>query len=170
MKGPGWIVLIFALAGVSPVLAQMPTYDLGRPPTTDELGGTELAISTQGTELPPGSGTARQGASIYAAKCLMCHGQNGKEGPYNRLVGGDVEQYPFATILWDYIHRAMPRKLPDIGLRGPGLMPDEVYALSAYILFLNNIIKEDDVLDRQTLPQVKMPLRSDALDRVLGPR
>ena len=148
----------------------MPTYKVGRAPNPDELGGTELAVSPKGTELPPGSGTARQGAPLFTAKCQMCHGQEGKGGPYNRLVGGgNIPDFPFTTILWDFINRAMPRRLPDIGLRGESLTPDEVYSLTAYLLFLNKIVKEDDVLDRQTLPRVRMPSRSTQLDR-LAPR
>ena len=166
-----WMILAIALAGGSVALAQMPTYNLGRPPAPDELGGTELAVSPKGTELPPGSGNAKLGAPIYVAKCQMCHGQEGRGGPYNRLVGGgNIPDFPFATILWDFIHRAMPRQLPDIGRRGPALTPDEVYALTAYLLFKNNIVKEDDVLDRQTLPRVKMPLLSPQLERALAPR
>jgi cytochrome c len=101
----------------------------------------------------------------------MCHGQEGRGGPYNRLVGGgNIPDFPFATILWDFIHRAMPRQLPDIGRRGPPLTPDEVYSLTAYLLFKNNIVKEDDVLDRQTLPRVRMPNLSQQLERALAPR
>jgi len=162
------MTLAIALAGASLALAQMPTYGLGRPPAANELGGTELAVSPKGTELPPGSGTARQGAAIYTAKCQVCHGREGAGGPYNRLVGGNVEEFPFATILWDFIHRAMPRQLPDIGRRGPDLTNDEVYSLTAYILFLNNVVKEDDVLDRVSLPKVRMPLLSDQLERAMA--
>ncbi|MGH9782690.1 MAG: c-type cytochrome [Terriglobia bacterium] len=170
MRRQFWIVLAFTLASATAAFAQMPTYNLGRPPAPDELGGTELAVSPKGTELPPGSGTARQGAPIYVAKCQMCHGQEGAGGPYNRLAGGgNTPDFPFATILWDFINRAMPRQLPDIGRRGPSLTPDEVYALTAYILFRNNIVREEDVLDRQTLPRVRMPSRSTQLDR-LAPR
>lgn len=170
MRWPGIIVFASVLASATVALAQMPTYNLGRPPAPDELGGSELAVSPKGTELPPGSGTAKQGAPIFAAKCQMCHGQEGKGGPYNRLVGGgNIPDFPFTTILWDFINRAMPRRLPDIGLRGESLKPDEVYSLTAYLLFLNKIVKEDDVLDRQTLPRVRMPSRSTQLDR-LAPR
>lgn len=168
MKRQIWIVLAIALAGTAAALAQMPTYHLGRPPQPDELGGTERAISPQGTELPPGSGTARQGAQIYQAKCQMCHGRDGTGGPYNRLVGGNVREFPFATILWDFINRAMPRQLPDIGRRGPALTPDEVYSLTAYILSLNNVVKQDDVLNRESLPKVRMPLLSNQLERAMG--
>ncbi len=163
-----WMVLAIALVGAPAVPAQMPTYGLGRPPAANELGGTELAVSPRGTELPEGRGTARQGAPIYAAKCQLCHGLEGAGGPYNRLVGGNVEEFPFATILWDFIHRSMPRQLPDIGRRGPGLTPDEVYSLTAYILFLNNVVEENQVLDRQSLPRVRMPLLSDQLERAMA--
>ena len=170
MRRQTWMVLAIALASATVALAQMPTYNLGRPPNPDELGGRELAVSPKGTELPPGSGTAKQGAPIFAAKCQMCHGREGAGGPYNRLVGGgNIPDFPFTTILWDFINRAMPRRLPDIGLRGESLTPDEVYSLTAYLLFLNKIVKEDDVLDRQTLPRVRMPSRSTQLDR-LAPR
>ena len=98
----------------------------------------------------------------------MCHGRDGAGGPYNRLIGGNVREFPFTTILWDFINRAMPRQLPDIGRRGPSLTPDEVYALTAYILFLNNVVKEDQVLDRESLPKVRMPLLSDQLERAMG--
>ena len=171
MLRQSWMVLAIALASATVALAQMPTYNLGRRPNQDELGGTELAVSPKGTELPPGSGTAKQGAAIYVAKCQMCHGQEGRGGPYNRLVGGgNIPDFPFATILWDFIHRAMPRRLPDIGIRGESLTPDEVYSLTAYLLFKNNIVKEDDVLDRQTLPRVRMPNLSQQLERALAPR
>jgi S-disulfanyl-L-cysteine oxidoreductase SoxD len=174
VKRQAWMALTFALAilaaGVSAAHAQMPTYNLGRPPARDELGGTELAVSPKGTELPPGSGTARQGAGIYVAKCQMCHGQDGRGGPYNRLVGGgNIPDFPFAPALWDFINRAMPRRLPDIGLRGPALTTAEVYSLTAYLLFKNNIVKEDDVLDQRTLPRVKMPNLSEQLERVIAP-
>ena len=166
-----WITFAIVLAGASLALAQMPTYNLGRTPAANELGGTELAVSTRGAELPPGSGTARQGAAIYVAKCQMCHGREGAGGPYNRLVGGgNIPDFPFATILWDFINRAMPRQLPDIGRRGPSLTPDEVYSLTAYLLFKNNIVKENDVLDRQSLPRVKMPKVSAQLERALAAR
>lgn len=162
------MTLAIALVGAPPAFAQMPTYGLGRAPAANELGGTELAVSPRGMELPEGSGTALQGAPIYAAKCQLCHGSEGAGGPFNRLVGGNVEEFPFATILWDFIHRAMPRQLPDIGRRGPALTPDEVYSLTAYILFLNNVVAENQVLDRQSLPRVRMPLLSDQLERAMG--
>jgi cytochrome c len=120
--------------------------------------------------LPPGQGTAKDGAPIFAAKCAVCHGANGegaKIGP--RIVGGiaDTETlttlkpvrtvggyWPYATTVWDFINRAMPR-----GQSGT-LTANEVYALTAFILAKSEIIKEDDVLDAKTLPKVQMPNRN----------
>jgi cytochrome c len=59
---------------------------------------------------------------------------------------------PFATTVWSYIQRGMP-----LGREGT-LTPDEVYALTAYLLFLNKVVPEDTVLDEKSLPQVKMPI------------
>jgi cytochrome c len=170
VKRQSLAALVVLAIGVSAAQAQMPTYRLGRAPERSELGGTELAVSPKGTELPPGSGSARQGAAIYAAKCQMCHGREGAGGPYNQLVGGGrTPQLPFPTALWDFINRAMPRRLPDIGLRGASLTPDEVYSLTAYLLFKNDIIKEDDVLDSRSLPRIRMPELSEQLERVIAP-
>jgi cytochrome c len=122
-------------------------------------------VGPQGKELPPGRGTAREGASIYAQKCAACHGATGTEGPADRLVGGQgtlagdrpvrtVGSYwPYATTVWDYINRAMP-------VNNPGsLTPNEVYALTAFILSRNGIVQETEVMDRESLPKVRMPNR-----------
>src|SRR5207248_11187509 len=101
-----------------------------------------------------------------AAKCAGCHGKNGKEGPNDVLVGRQgtlntskpvktvCSYWPYATTVWDYIKRSMPYNKPG------SLSTDHVYALTAYLLSLNGIIKEDAVLDAKTLPQVKMPNRN----------
>jgi mono/diheme cytochrome c family protein len=147
--------------------AQSPTYKVGRPPTEAEVRAWDHTVGSDGKELPAGSGSAVEGAKVYAAKCAMCHGKNG-EGifPYNRLVGGvgtlntpnpivTVGSYfPFATTIWDFINRAMPA-----GAQGT-LSPDEVYAVTAFILFRNGIIKETDVLDKKNLVEIQMPNRN----------
>ena len=120
-------------------------------------------MGPEGKELPPGSGTAADGAKIYAAQCAACHGKTGKEGPNDVLVGGQgtlntskpvktVGSYwPYATTLFDYVRRAMPMPAPK------SLTNDEVYAVSAYLLNLNGIIGANDVMNAQTLPKVAMP-------------
>jgi len=158
----GLLVLSLALQ----LAAQSPTYSLGRTPTTDEIKAWDFAISPDGKELPPGSGSAVEGAKIYAAKCAACHGKTGREGPNDILVGGQGtlntnkpvktigSYWPYATTVWDYINRAMPYNKPG------SLSADEVYSVTAYLLSLNGIIKEDAVMNAKTLPQVKMPNRN----------
>ena len=155
------------------VLAQSSTYGLGKVPTAEEIKAWDIAISPDGKELPPGSGTAVKGAALYVQKgCASCHGRDGRGGQAIALVepegkhmtfvaNGDrmpaetilVTFSPFATTIWDFINRAMPLKAPGT------LKADEVYALTAFLFYKNNIIKENDVLDAQTLPKVKMPNR-----------
>jgi len=145
--------------------AQSPNYGVGRTPTAEEVRGYDTSVGPEGKELPPGRGTAREGASIFAQRCAACHGATGTEGPNDRLVGGQgtlagdrpvrtVGSYwPYATTVWDYVNRAMP-------LNNPGsLTPNEVYALTAFILFRNGIVQETEVIDRGSLPKVRMPNR-----------
>ena len=110
----------------------------------------------------PGSGTAVQGAPIFQAKCAACHGENGKGGeatmvtagpPRATLDGGKTiaNFWPYATTIFDFVRRAMPANAPK------SLTDQEVYALTAYLLSLNKLIGETDVINAQTLPQVKMP-------------
>lgn len=143
------------------------TIKLGKEISPKTLAAIDLSITPDGKNLPKGSGTPDQGAKVYAAKCASCHGVDAKggKGLADPLVGGigslntkkpikTVGSYwPFATTLFDYTRRAMPLDAPR------SLSNDEVYAVSAYILYLNNIIKKDDILDEITLPQVKMPNR-----------
>lgn len=153
------------------VMAQAPDYSkIGRTPTKEEIQAWDISIGPDGKGLPVGQGTAKDGAPIFAAKCAVCHGANGEGGKIGpRVVGGiaDTETlttlkpvrsvggyWPYATSVYDFIHRAMPRD------QSGTLTPNEVYALTAFILFKSNIIKEDDVLDQKTLPKVQMPNRN----------
>lgn len=136
---------------------------LGVVATPEQVAGWSLSIFPDGTGLPEGSGTAETGAAIYAQKCVACHGPTGSEGPNDKLVGGHgsitsdapaktVGSYwPYATTVFDFIRRAMPMTEPQ------SLSKDDVYALTAYLLALNEIIDSDEVMNAQTLPQVKMP-------------
>ncbi len=147
--------------------AQAPDYkNVGRPATADEIQAWDITVGPAGKELPPGSGTAKDGAEIFANKCAVCHAPDGEGSPLApRLVGGQGtlkssqpvmtigSYWPFATTLFDYIRKAMPR-----GQEG-SLRPNEVYALAAFLLYKNEIIKESDVIDAKTLPAIKMPNR-----------
>jgi len=157
----------------SPAFAQ--TYGVGRTPTPEEIRRLDISIGPTGEELPPGHGTAKEGATLFQQKgCAGCHGRAGIGAVAPALQsnkGQDVPLWergrgssgwmilpltaPYATTVWDYIHRAMP-----VGNEG-SLTADEVYALTAYLLFVNKVIPEDEVLDRQSLPKVRMPIGDD---------
>ena len=159
-------VLAVALLMGASVLAQSPTYGVGRTPTAEEIRAWDISIGPHGEELPPGRGTVREGAQLYRTKgCAGCHGANAIDGTGPILkskAGAEVELWargrilplraPFATTVWDYINRGMPLN------REGTLTPDEVYSLTAFLLFINDVIPEDQTLDQQTLPKVKMPI------------
>jgi len=169
MRWLGLVVLVMMLAGASAVPAQLPNYNVGRTPTPEQIHAQDITVGPSGKELPPGKGTAKEGAAIFEKRCAHCHGVNGtSEGQFPALSGqrARVVNYPFATTIWDFINSAMPRKVPDIGTREGTLTPDEVYSLTAFVLYLNDIIKETDVLDASSLPKVKMPKRDPHLDKV----
>jgi cytochrome c len=170
--GLGAMSIVWAVAwtvACSAAGSQAPTsatgYGLGRPATEAEIAAVNRDVAPTGEGLPPGQGTAAQGAKVYTAKCAGCHGQTGTEGPMARLVGGrgtlksdqplkTVGSYwPYATTLYDYIHRAMPYSAPQ------SLTADEVYALVAWLLVQNEIIAPDTVMNARTLPAVRMPNR-----------
>jgi len=159
------MILGAAVAG----LAQSRTYNLGTPLSQEEIRAFDFMVGPEGKELPPGRGTAKEGAEIFAKRCAVCHGRNGEGGVAQRLVLGspgnshlgpfkDTEKsatsyYPYATIVWDYIHRAMPASNPG------SLTNDEVYSVVAFLFYRNGIIQENDVLDGKSLPKVEMPNR-----------
>ena len=163
---------VIALVVCHAAWAQSPTYGLGKTPTEDEIRAWDISISPTGKELPPGHGTAKEGAQVYTQKCSICHGATGSEGPAPMVIKRQnppavpgpclspcirdanvmAMHAPYATVIWDFINRGMPFK------QEGSLKPDEVYALTAFILYKNGVIGgEDDVLDQQSLPKVKMP-------------
>jgi cytochrome c len=160
-------VFFAALAAGIAVWAQAPNYkNVGRAPTSDEIRAWDKAVGPAGRELPPGSGTTKEGAEIFADKCAVCHGPAGEGSQMApRLVGGKGtlttaqpvltigSYWAFATTIFDFINKAMPR-----GQEG-SLKPDQVYALTAFLLYKNDIIREAEILDARTLLLVKMPNR-----------
>jgi len=159
------ITLCAALVIVAaPALAQAPQF--GQPISPADLAPWDISVGPDGAGLPAGRGTPAQGAAVFTAKCQACHGEKGAGGPNDRLVGGQgtleagktpvktVGSYwPYATTLFDYIRRAMPF------VDSKSLTSDEIYAVSAYILNLNGVIGENDAMDAQSLPKVRMPNR-----------
>jgi hypothetical protein len=141
-------------------------FGFGKVATPREIAGWNIDVSPDGRGLPPGSGTAVTGKALYEAQCGACHGMKGEGGLANQLVGGrgtlNTDKpimtvgsfWPYATTVYDYIYRAMPFTAP------LSLKPDEVYGITAYLLFLNNIVAENQVLDASSLPKVQMPNRN----------
>ena len=172
-------VLLLVAAGAPAGHAQTPTYGVGRAPTAEEIRAWDLTIPPSGQGLPPGSGTAALGKPVFAQRCASCHGDKG-ESPKYRVITGDPRPlnaaalspkgvdwllggepvltigsfWQYATTLWSYINRSQPFDEPG------SLTPEQVYAVTAYLLYANGIIGENDVIDARTLPLVKMPNRS----------
>jgi mono/diheme cytochrome c family protein len=156
-----WSALAVGCGGA---LAEGP--NLGKAASPDEIASWDVSIGPDGAGLPAGSGTPQQGEQVYLAKCLACHGEKGLGKPNDQLVGGQGSLqpgqvpiktvgsfWPYATTVFDYVRRAMPLNDPK------SLRDDEVYAVVAYILRLNGAIAENDKMDAQTLPAVRMPNR-----------
>ncbi len=163
-------------AGGGAAEAMPESFGFGRAATPDEIAAWDIDVMPDGTGLPEGEGTAASGAPIYARQCAVCHGQAGEGGVADRLVGYQPEStppfgpryeawrgdgpdvpysvgnyWPYATTLYDYIHRAMPTNAPGT------LEPDQVYGLVAWVLAENGIIAADAVMNATTLPAVEMP-------------
>ena len=162
------LIAAFVIAAVpAAVAADRKFPDVGKPLAQAEIQRFDHMIGPEGKELPVGRGTSKEGAVIFAQRCEVCHGKGGRNGIVRRLMVGKPGEpykgsfygqemngpsyYPYATITWDYINRAMPASNPGT------LTPNEVYALTAYIYYENGIIKENDVMDQNTLPKVVMP-------------
>lgn len=147
-------------------------YGIGHAPSAVQIAAIDIDANPAGAGLPPGQGTATAGAAIYAQKCAMCHSSHGQgQGPYPRLIGRvpppgftfakDVaapktigNYWPYATTVYDYVHRAMPYNAPG------SLSPSETYSVVAFLLSENGIVPATAVIDAETLPAVKMPAHS----------
>jgi mono/diheme cytochrome c family protein len=155
--------------GSTAALAQSP--HLGEPITESDIAAWNIDVLPDGTGLPPGSGTVAEGAEIYAIKCALCHGANGEGGISLALIGGQPltngidtgktigNFWEYATTIFDYTRRAMPWLTPRT------LNDDEVYALTAYMLAITNVIDDDEVMNAETLPLVQMPNRDGLIVR-----
>jgi S-disulfanyl-L-cysteine oxidoreductase SoxD len=156
-----WLVVLVRCGAA---LAESP--NLGKAASPEEIASWDISIGPDGAGLPSGGGTPQQGEQVYLTKCLACHGEKGSGKPNDQLVGGlgslGPDQapvktvgsfWPYATTLFDYVRRAMPLN------ESKSLRDEEVYAVVAYILLLNGVIGENDTIDAQTLPAVRMPNR-----------
>ena len=157
------VQLLVAILALPIVFAHAQSPQLGQPVTPEELAMIDFTVMPDGRGLPQGSGDAGQGGKLYAQHCLACHGAEGVDGLNDRLAGGHGTLsthvpvktvgsfWPYATTIFDFIRRAMPYNTPGM------LNHDEVYALTAYLLYINGIVDEGEVMDEQSLPAVVMP-------------
>ena len=148
-----------ALPGL-PALAADEERPAAERPVAERLPPTVFA---DGTGLPPGGGTARAGAPLYAARCASCHGGAGQGGRALELVGdrsllaseqpdrGIGVYWPYAPPLYDYVRRAMPPDAPY------SLGADQTYALVARLLELNGLVEADTRVDARFLGALEMP-------------
>lgn len=156
-----------------PASAQGKYPGVGRDATPKEVAAWDIDVRPDFKGLPPGSGSVAKGQDIWEAKCASCHGVFGESNSvFNPLVGGttkdDVktgrvatllrEDYPGRTTmmkaatlstLWDYINRAMPWNEPK------SLKPDEVYAVTAFLLNLADVVPENFTLSNQNMAEVQ---------------
>ncbi len=152
-------------AGTGAAAEPLQSPGLGKPAAPEVVAKWNTSVFADGTGLPPGSGTATIGRPIFAAKCAHCHGPDGVGASAEELAGAqhglrDHEPdkvvgtyWPYASTLFDFIRRAMPLDTP------ASLSDDEVYAVTAYVLFLNGVIVPDEVMNAATLAQVRLPNR-----------
>jgi cytochrome c len=136
---------------------------LGQSLSEADLALWDITIGPDGAGMPAGSGTPAQGKVVYEQKCELCHGKEGKGGR-NAVLNSTTERtvanyVPHATTIFDFTRRAMPWQQPK------SLTNDEVYAVTAYILALNKIIGENDVMNAETLPKVRMPNRDGFISK-----
>ncbi len=163
------IIALLALAATTTGAAPAPQAALfGRAATAEEIAAQNIDVRADGAGLPPGRGSVAEGEIVYASLCAACHGERGEKPVAKslRLIGGrdslatpDAVQtigsyWPYATTLFDYIRRAMPLPAPQ------SLTADQVYAVTAYLLRLNDVVRPGTVLDASSLPLVRMPNRN----------
>jgi len=158
------VYLVCLLMAMMPAGADTGTYGIGTPASAEEIAGWDIDIRPDGMGLPAGSGSVEDGEMMYENKCASCHGSFGEGvGRYPVLAGGEGTLtdarpektvgsfWPYASTLWDYIHRAMPFTQPQ------SLSDEEVYAITAYVLYLNDLVEDDFVLTADNLASIEMP-------------
>jgi cytochrome c len=166
-KTVNWLVLMVAITAAPALYSQ----HLGKPIDESQLDNFDLVAGPDGLGFPVGSGTAKQGKAVFESKCAACHAVTGEGlSASTRLVGGNMQSegnplrtvgsfWPHASTLFDFIRRAMPANAPK------SLSNEEVYQATAYVLFLNEIITEDTVLDKKALLEIVMPNGDGFIDQ-----
>lgn len=136
----------------------------GRLATPEEVAAWDIDVRPDGAGLPEGSASAAGGEELYYERCAVCHGEFGEGvdrwpvlmGGFDTLTDDRPEKtigsyWPYTSTLWDYIHRAMP-----FG-EAQSLTNEEVYAVSLYVLYMNDIVELDQVYDQDTFAAIEMP-------------
>ncbi len=165
---PKWIVIVgvIGLMAAAPALVAAERYGLGRVATPEQIAGWDIDVRPDGAGLPPDQGTVLEGEEIYLQQCAVCHGEFGEGvGRYPVLVGGEASlatddpvktigsYWPYATTVFDYIRRTMPFGAAQT------LSNPQVYALTAFLLYMNDIVSEAFIANQSSLPQIEMPNR-----------
>ncbi len=166
------LISVLIAAGISPLYAELTSGpDLGHAISPEEIAAWDISVFPDGEGLPKGEGNVKNGEALYKSKCIACHGEKGLgTATGDQLAGAQMgltseypektigSYWPYATTVFDVVRRAMP-------MTAPGSLSDnEVYAVTAYLLFLNNLIGEADVMNALTLPKVKMPNEDGFID------
>ena len=157
------LIIITQIVAADDVSFGVNNPNLGKVLSAEYVDQVDFVVMPNGDGLPQGSGNAVSGKELFNVQCIACHGNEAKDGINGDLAGGHgtingpspkktVGSYwPYATILFDYIRRAMPYQSPGT------LTNDEIYALTAYILYLNDIVTEKEIMSSETLPRIIMP-------------
>jgi len=158
------MTLVFLVSSAANADDKVGYYGLGKVPSEAEIAGWDIDVRPDGMGLPPGQGSVEDGEMLYEEQCAECHGSFGEGvGRFPVLAGGQgslsedrptrtVGSYwPYVSTLWDYIHRAMPFTTPE------SLEDDEVYAITAYVLYLNDLVEDDFMLTQANLASIEMP-------------
>ncbi len=159
------LISVLIAVGINPLYAESTRGPgLGHAISPEEIAVWDISVFPDGEGLPEGEGSVKDGEALYKSQCIACHGENGLgtamgdqlAGAQMGLTSDYPEQtigsyWPYATTVFDVVRRSMPMTAPGT------LNNNEVYAVTAYLLYLNNLIGKDDVMDASTLPKVKMP-------------
>jgi S-disulfanyl-L-cysteine oxidoreductase SoxD len=166
------LISVLIAVGINPLYAESPRGPgLGHAISPEEIAAWDISVFPDGEGLPKGEGNVKDGEVIYKSKCIACHGENGLgTATGDQLAGAQMgltseypEQtigsyWPYATTVFDVVRRSMPMTAPG------SLTNDETYAVTAYLLYLNNLINNDAVMNNETLPKVKMPNEAGFID------
>lgn len=155
-------VTVALIVAASPAFAE--GFDLGRPATAEEIAAWDIDVRPDGMGLPEGSGDVLTGEEVFTERCAVCHGDFGEAvGRWPVLAGGQGSltnerpvktigsYWPYLSTVWDYVHRAMP-----FG-NAQSLSDDEVYAITAYLLYLNDLVDEEFTLSHENFAEIRLP-------------